>query len=63
MWHKRPLKKPVSPADVRKKYTLYDNKISAGEEAAESVAMLRRSMDAIGFAVVTDRGDWKGADA
>jgi biotin synthase len=48
---------------VRKKYTLYDNKISAGEEAAESVAMLRRSMDAIGFAVVTDRGDWKGADA
>lgn len=53
----------LSPADVRKKYTLYDNKISAGEEAAESVAMLRRSMDAIGFAVVTDRGDWKGADA
>lgn len=53
----------LSPADVRKKYALYDNKISAGEEAAESVAMLRRSMDAIGFAVVTDRGDWKGADA
>ena len=53
----------LSPADVRKKYALYDNKISAGEEAAESVALLKASMAAIGYEVVTDRGDWKGADA
>ena len=52
----------LSPANVRKKYALYDNKISAGEEAAESVALLRNSMAAIGYEVVTDRGDWKGAD-
>ena len=52
----------LSPADVRKKYALYDNKVSAGEEAAESVALLKRSMAAIGYEVVTDRGDWKGAD-
>lgn len=51
----------LSPADVRKKYALYDNKISVGEEAAESVALLRSSMAAIGYEVVTDRGDWKGA--
>ena len=51
----------LSPADVRKKYALYDNKISAGEEAAESVALLKKSMSAIGYRVVTDRGDWKGA--
>ena len=51
----------LSPADVRKKYALYDNKISAGEEAAESVALLKQSMAAIGYQVVTDRGDWKGA--
>ena len=51
----------LSPADVRKKYALYDNKISAGEEAAESVALLKASMEAIGCRVVTDRGDWKGA--
>ena len=51
----------LSPADVRKKYALYDNKISAGEEAAESVALLKKSMAAIGYQVVTDRGDWKGA--
>lgn len=51
----------LSPSDVRKKYALYDNKISAGEEAAESVALLKNSMAAIGYQVVTDRGDWKGA--
>ena len=50
----------LSPSDVRKKYALYDNKISAGEEAAESVALLKKSMAAIGYQVVTDRGDWKG---
>lgn len=50
----------LSPSDVRKKYALYDNKISAGEEAAESVALLKKSMEAIGYQVVTDRGDWKG---
>ena len=53
----------LSPADVRKKYALYDNKISAGEEAAESVALLKKSMAAIGYEVITDRGDWKGAQA
>ena len=47
----------LSPADVRKKYALYDNKISAGEEAAESVALLKASMASIGYQVVTDRGD------
>ena len=48
----------LSPAAVRKKYALYDNKISAGEEAAESVALLKTSMASIGYQVVTDRGDW-----
>lgn len=50
----------LSPSDVRKKYALYDNKISAGEEAAESVTLLKKSMEAIDYQVVTDRGDWKG---
>ena len=53
----------LSPSDVRKKYALYDNKISAGEEAAESVALLKQSMAAIGYEVVSDRGDWKGGRA
>ena len=53
----------LSPANVREKYALYDNKLSAGEEAAESVEALKKSMASIGYRVVTDRGDWKGADA
>lgn len=48
----------LSPQDVRKKYMLYDNKIATGDEAAESVANLRKSMENIGYQVVTDRGDY-----
>ena len=51
----------LSPADVRGKYALYDNKAAFGAEAAESVALLKASMAEIGHEVVTDRGDWKGA--
>lgn len=47
----------LSPVRVRKQYQLYDNKICTGDEAAESVAYLRRSMSAIGCEVVTARGD------
>ncbi len=47
----------LSPKDVRTKYILYDNKIATGDEAAESVAHLRKSMENIGYQVVTERGD------
>lgn len=50
----------LSPLSVRKKYALYDNKIATGEEAAESVALLKQSMSSVGYQVVTARGDWKG---
>ena len=50
----------LSPEDVREKYALYDNKLSFGAEAAESVQLLKTSMASIGHQVVTDRGDWKG---
>ena len=49
----------LSPLSVRKKYMLYDNKIATGEEAAESVHLLRKTMNAIGYQVVTAQGDWK----
>ncbi len=48
----------LSPADARKKYMLYNNKISNGDEAAESIASLRQSMENIGYQVVTHRGDY-----
>lgn len=47
----------LSPADVRKDYTLYDNKICTGEESAECRAELEKQMDTIGYRVVTARGD------
>lgn len=47
----------LSPADVRKDYTLYDNKICTGGEAAECRAKLEKQMEAIGYQVVTARGD------
>ncbi len=47
----------LSPANVRKDYLLYDNKICTGNEAAECRADLERRMHAIGYQVVTHRGD------
>lgn len=49
----------LSPIDVRKKYSLYDNKISTGEEAAECKAALKNKMQSIGYEVVDCRGDIK----
>lgn len=47
----------LSPAEAREKYMLYDNKLRSGAEAAQNLNELRRRMAAIGYEVVTDRGD------
>lgn len=47
----------LSPLSVRKKYALYDGKISTGEESAQSLEKLKKSMNAIGYEVVVSRGD------
>lgn len=49
----------LSPVSARKKYALYDNKICTGEESAECKECLNRRMNAIGYSIVTDRGDIK----
>ena len=49
----------LSPASVRKKYNLYDNKISDGAESAQSKQTLTEKMNSIGYEIVTDRGDIK----
>lgn len=49
----------LSPTSVRKKYRLYDNKISDGAESAQCIEELKKRMNAIGYEVVTDRGDMK----
>jgi biotin synthase len=47
----------LSPADVRKKYLLYDNKICTGDEAAEYVTGLKKRIKKIGYEIVVDKGD------
>ena len=52
----------LSPAAVRKKYMLYDNKAGTDQTAAEGIASLRRQMEDIGYEVVVDRGDYQEED-
>ena len=47
----------LSPQAVRKKYALYDNKVTDGDESAQCVASLAARMAAIGYEAVIDRGD------
>lgn len=48
----------LSPVTNRKDYSLYDNKICTGEEAAECIECLKARMERIGYRIVEDRGDW-----
>ncbi len=49
----------LSPASVRKKYMLYNDKVSDGAESAQSKNTLEKRMASIGYEIVTDRGDIK----
>lgn len=49
----------LSPENVRDKYMLYNNKLSSGAEAAESLELLKNSMKNIGYKIATSRGDFK----
>lgn len=47
----------LSPTMVREKYSLYDNKICTGDEAAECRSCLELRIKNAGYEIVTDRGD------
>ena len=47
----------LSPVVVRGQYSLYDNKICTGEEAAECIECMKRRVAAAGYQVVVSRGD------
>ena len=49
----------LSPVRVRKQYELYDGKICTGEESAQCRGCLESRMQAIGYRIVSDRGDMK----
>ena len=48
----------LSPVAVRKDYSLYDNKICTGEEAAECAGCLGRRLASIDYDLVFTRGDY-----
>lgn len=47
----------LSPMEAKQKYELYNNKAYKGSEAAKNLEELKVRMDAIGYRMVTDRGD------
>lgn len=49
----------LSPEEARNKYMLYNNKLNTGVESAEKLEMLKKRIKAIGYEIVTDRGDIK----
>lgn len=49
----------LSPTQHRADYSLYDNKICTGDEAAECIKCLSKRMKSIGYEIVTDRGDFR----
>ena len=53
----------LSPVSVRKKYSLYDNKICTGEEAAENLVLLEKRFNKIGYTLSSDRGDYIEEDS
>lgn len=49
----------LSPASVRKKYELYDNKLSDGAESAQCLQQLKERVALTGCEITVDRGDVK----
>ena len=49
----------LSPAGVREKYLLYDDKVCTGDEAAACLECLKRRVAKTGCEIVTSRGDFK----
>ena len=48
----------LSPNYVRNKYSLYDNKINNGCEAAENINDLNKRFEKIGYKILVSRGDY-----
>ncbi len=48
----------LSPAQAKEKYTLYDNKLFDGAEAAENLSLLEARLNQIGYSAAMGRGDF-----
>ncbi len=59
LWGANVVMPNLSPADSRRKYELYDNKLYTNAESAQALNELSSRMNAIGYHVVCNRGDAK----
>lgn len=49
----------LSPLAFRKKYSLYDNKVCTGDEAAEGLREMQKRFEKIGYELSMERGDYR----
>lgn len=49
----------LSPEEARSRYMLYNNKLNTGVESADKLEELKKRIKAVGYEIVTDRGDIK----
>ncbi len=49
----------ISPINIRKHYTLYDNKAILGSESGEGLKILRDRLSSIGYELSFNRGDYE----
>ena len=52
----------LSPSEIRRLYTLYDNKVSTGADSAQSVNLLDEAVSKLGYNIVIGRGDPRKED-
>lgn len=52
----------LSPACVREKYAIYDNKAATASESAEGIASLQQQLNTIGYHLNFSRGDFQQYD-
>ena len=48
----------ISPSSARENYILYDNKIGTSDDYSESIALITSKIEAIGYKVSQERGDY-----
>ena len=48
----------LSPSSVREKYSLYNQKVAFGSEAAEGLKLLEEQLNKIGYTISNERGDY-----
>lgn len=52
----------LSPCNVRKKYSIYNKKLSTGSEAAEQLQLLNAKLNTIGYHINYNRGDYNNVE-